>query len=318
VPRMALWLLIGIGYFLAGPSPVGSPLTLPLRLCVLTGLLVAQIYHLWRVSSSVQLHQSQWLTIGLTVFISLTVALLVISSIDQSHTVLAAASFFGALTGAEALQLARCWQVSSPLGRQQTKWIAFGIAVFVVMAAVLLAPALVFPSLGTSGAFYQSIHTVFLIVASLLLPATIIIAILRYHLWDIDRLINRTLVYGALTGLLGILYGGLLIGLEGLTELVTKQASRPVVLVVSTLAIFVLVQPLRNRLQNVVDRRFYRRKYDAGKTLAAFSATLQSEIDLEQLRRQLLHVVEETMQPAHLTLWLRPPIGRPAGHPDNR
>jgi hypothetical protein len=314
-PRAAFWLLIGIGYFLAGPSPADSALTLPLRLSVLIALLVAQIYHLWRVSGSVQPHKSQWMTIGLTVFIGLTLIFLAISSVDRSLTVLVVASFYGALTGTYALQLARYWQVSSTLGRQQTKWIAFGIATFVMMAAILLAPVLVVPSLGTSGAFYQSIHTVILIAASLLLPVTIIIAILRYHLWDIDRLINRTLVYGSLTGLLGILYGGLLIGLGSLTELVTRQVSRPVVLVVSTLAIFALVQPLRNRLQNMVDRRFYRRKYDAEKTLTAFSATLRSEIDLEQLRRQLLHVVEETMQPAHFSLWLRPPDRRAPSRP---
>jgi hypothetical protein len=191
------------------------------------------------------------------------------------------------------------------VGRQQTKWIAFGFAVFVTLAAVLLVPVLFLPSLGSSGSFYQTIHTLVLIVASLVLPVTITLAILRYRLWDIDSLINQTLVYGSLTGLLGALYAGLLISLESLAGLMNKQASQPIVLVVSTLAIAALIQPVRSRLQRVIDRRFYRRKYDAEKTLADFSATLQNEVDLEQVRSQLLTVVEETMQPAQVTLWLR-------------
>jgi hypothetical protein len=154
-----------------------------------------------------------------------------------------------------------------------------------------------------------------MIVVSLIMPVSITIAILRYRLWDIDGLINRALVYGSLTGLLGMLYFGLLIGLEGLAGLVTKQASQPVVLVVSTLAIAALVQPLRSRLQNIIDRRFYRRKYDAEKTLAAFSAALQREVDLDQVRQRLLSVVDETMRPAGVSLWLRQPEGHPSDNP---
>jgi hypothetical protein len=246
------------------------------------------------------------MTLGLMALIGLAMVFLVSADVDQSLSSLASLLFYAALAGTEA-QLSRYWRVTSPLGRQQTKWIAFGIALFVAMATALLAPVLFMPSLGTSGSFYQTIRTVVLIVASLMVPVSITIAILRYRLWDIDSLINQTLVYGSLTGLLGILYIGLLVSLEGLATLVTKQASQPVVLVVSTLAIAALVQPLRNHLQQVIDRRFYRRKYDAEKTLADFSAVLQNEVDLEQVRSQLLSVVEETMQPTQVTLWLRQP-----------
>jgi hypothetical protein len=155
------------------------------------------------------------------------------------------------------------------------------------------------------------------IVVSLVVPVTIIIAILRYRLWDIDGLINRALVYGSLTGLLGILYFSLLIGLESLAGLMNKQAGQPIVLVVSTLAIAALVQPLRSRLQRMIDRRFYRRKYDAEKTLAAFSVELQSEVDLDQVCHHLLSAVDETMRPAQVSLWLRQPEGHAVDHSYN-
>jgi hypothetical protein len=142
----------------------------------------------------------------------------------------------------------------------------------------------------------------------LLIPLTIGFSILRYRLYDIDLLINRTLVYGTLTVLLTLIYVGLVISLQAFVPLFTGQISQsPVVIDASTLVIAALFQPLRSRIQRVIDRRFYRSKYDAAKIVAAFSATLRQEVDLDQLREQLLAVVQETMQPAHVSLWLRKP-----------
>ena len=129
---------------------------------------------------------------------------------------------------------------------------------------------------------------------------------LRSRLWEIDVLINRTLVYGTLTVILTVVYVGLVIGLQALLRGVISQ-DNSVAIVLSTLAIYVLFQPLRQGIQRLIDRRFYRSKYDAAKTVAAFSATLRQEVDLDQLREQLLAVVQEAMQPAHVSLWLCPP-----------
>ena len=136
-------------------------------------------------------------------------------------------------------------------------------------------------------------------------PVAIGFAVLKYRLYDIDLLINRTLVYGSLTTTLVALYFVVIVLLQRLFVLLTGQQSTLAV-VASTLLIAALFNPLRRRIQSFIDRRFYRSKYDARKTLEAFSATLRDETDLDALSNDLVGVVRETMQPAHVSLWLRP------------
>jgi hypothetical protein len=144
----------------------------------------------------------------------------------------------------------------------------------------------------------------------LLVLFSISVAVLRSHLFDIDVLINRTLVYGSLTATLALVYFGGVTATQAVLQTSTGQERLPqLVIVASTLVIAALFNPLRRGIQSFIDRRFYRRKYDARRTLETFSATLRDETNLEALDDELVGVVRETMQPAHVGFWLRPPIG---------
>jgi len=183
--------------------------------------------------------------------------------------------------------------------RQQIKWLTYGTA---LMAVLIIGGFLVFndPNSPIVGLIFS--------FAIMLLPLSIGISILRNQLYDIDRLINSTLVYGLLTILLALVYFGLVFGLQALAHLFTGQILQsPFLIVTSTLIIAALFQPLRHRIQTIIDRRFYRRKYDAARTLETFNATLRHEVDLDTLSEHLLSVVQETMQPTHVSLWLRKP-----------
>ena len=180
---------------------------------------------------------------------------------------------------------------SRGIERQQMKWFVYAVAPVLVMPIEDYLPGI--------------ISSVALGAVLIGLPAAIGVAVLRYRLYDIDVLINRTLVYGSLTALLVTVYVGSIVVLQAVFRSLTGQDSQ-LTIVASTLAIAALFNPLHRRIQAFVDRRFYRRKYDAEKTVAAFSARLRDETDLAELNEELLAVVMETMQPAHVSLWLRP------------
>jgi hypothetical protein len=188
--------------------------------------------------------------------------------------------------------------------RQQIKWLAYGGVVAV--GTSLVAGAISIWSVTVSIAVTN--------LALLALPVFTGIAIVRYRLYDIDFLINRTLVYGFLTALLAAVYFGGVTATQTAFRALSGQQEQPqLAIVISTLVIAALFNPLRRRIQAFIDRRFYRRKYNARKTLDAFSARLRDETDLEALNAELVSVVRETMQPAHVSLWLRRPNPAPTG-----
>ena len=205
--------------------------------------------------------------------------------------------------------------------RQQIKWIALAAAVVGLLYLIAMIFAFVFPS----GAWFQPGSPLWLdvigytaLLSFTLVPIAVGFAVLKYRLYDIDVIINRALVYGSLTVTLALVYFGGVTGTQALLGTLTGQRELPqLAVVVSTLAIAALFNPLRRRIQTFIDRRFYRRKYDARKTLEAFSARLRDETDLDNLTGDLVGVVRETIQPEHATLWLRDLDGTVTRDPDS-
>ena len=188
--------------------------------------------------------------------------------------------------------------------RQQIKWLLYAAPIWFFGSALKIA---VFYSELVEGAWGLWIGYVLVAVGGLSGPVAIGVAILRYRLYEIDIVINRTLVYGSLTVSLALVYIGGVTATQTIFRTLTGQAEQSqLAIVVSTLVIAALFNPLRRRIQGFIDRRFYRSKYDARKTLEDFSAKLRDETNLDALRDDLVGVVRETMQPAHVTLWLRP------------
>ena len=211
--------------------------------------------------------------------------------------------------GAVYAQIYRYRHVSTLPERQQTKWVLFGILLWLLLLAVLSVPysiELNLPS-GSPLPWWSLVSSTGWWLTLTIVPLSLSIAVLRYRLYEIDLLINRTLVYGSLTAMLLAVYFGGVAATQGIFRTITGHEQQPqLAVVVSTLVIAALFNPLRRRIQSFIDRRFYRRKYDARKTLEAFSAKLRDETDLDALRDDLVGVVKETMQPAHVSLWLRP------------
>ena len=214
--------------------------------------------------------------------------------------------FLGFLVVSLLVQVYRYRRVSTLIQLQQTKWVVFGVLSAVLGSISIIVASKFLPHAQSPGTWGFLVGNTVLYLFGALIPLSIASAILRSRLWDIDVLINKALVYGSLTALLALLYFGLIFVLQSLFQGLFKQ-NNAVAIVVSTLAIAALFQPLRHRIQRFIDRRFYRSKYDAAKTLEAFSATLRNEVDLNQLRAELVAVVQETMQPVHISLWLRSP-----------
>jgi hypothetical protein len=200
----------------------------------------------------------------------------------------------GAMVGSAVSLIVRLRRVGGEQ-RQQIKWLAYGGAIMVggICVGVVVIP------------WNVPVSIVIMSVSLLGLPVFTGIAIVRHHLYDIDILINRTLVYATLTATLTLVYFGGVAGLQRLLSPVMGEGNGLAV-VASTLLIAASFNPLRRRIQTFIDRRFYRKKYDARKTLEGFSARLRDETDLKALNDELVHVVRETMQPAHVSMWLRP------------
>jgi glucan phosphoethanolaminetransferase (alkaline phosphatase superfamily) len=216
--------------------------------------------------------------------------------------------FLGLWTCCALAQVYRYRRVSGPVERQQTKWVVFGVTVCAALLVGFLLPIVFFPVLTRPGVLSLVLDLTGLTIGGslglLLIPLSIGAAILRYRLYDIDVIINRALVYVTLTLTLAVVYFGSVAVLQYLLRSLTGQDAQ-LTIVASTLGIAALFQPLRRRIQSTIDRRFYRRKYDTARTLEDFSARLRNDRDLEQLKGELLSVARETMQPSHVSLWLR-------------
>ena len=222
--------------------------------------------------------------------------------------VLIAANFLLLLGSTAGIQVYRYLHIYNPVQRQQTKWLVFAFSVIVVLLVLYLAIGGLVPAFSQPDSLYRLTRATIEMIFFLLIPLSIGIAILRYRLWDIDVIIHRTLVYGTLTAMLTIVYAALVIALQFLSHRLTGQTEEnPLAIVASTLVIAALFNPLRKRIQAFIDRRFFRRKYDAARTLEAFSAITRNEVDLNRLSEQLVAVVHETMQPAFVSLWLHKP-----------
>jgi hypothetical protein len=194
--------------------------------------------------------------------------------------------------------------------REQIKWLAFAASfvgvtyLCVLIGGFLFSPGAPFGRSTTP--VWLSLGQNLILVSYASIPTAIGFAVLKYRLYDIDIIINRTLVYGSLTLTLALVYLGGVVGTQAVFRTLTGQQQQPqLAVVVSTLAIAALFNPLRRRIQSFIDRRFYRSKYDAAKTLEAFGASLREEVDLENLAGELVGVVKQTIQPAHVSLWLR-------------
>jgi len=211
---------------------------------------------------------------------------------------------------ASAVSLVLRYRHSREDVRQQIKWIAFAASLVALTYLIAMVASLIHPSeawLTTGSVLWLNLLTIAALLSFVTIPIAVGFAVLKYRLFEIDLLINRTLVYGSLTAMLALVYLAGVATTQAIFRSLTGQERQPqLAVVISTLVIAALFNPLRRRIQSFIDRRFYRKKYDARKTLEVFTAKLRDETDLELLHAELIGVVKETMQPSHISLWQRP------------
>ena len=247
---------------------------------------------------------TRWLAVA---FIANEASRVFLTSVYSRTPVLETVSylvFLGGVAFVVWFQVYRYRRISSPEQRRQTRWVVFGLTLGIAGTFPFQFPVDI-SLVGGDTPLTLLLLKVGFSLSFLLVPLSIGLAVLRSRLFDVDVLINRTLVYGSLTVTLVVLYFGLIVLLQSIFVALTGQRYTLAV-VATTLSIAALFNPLRRRIQAVIDRRFYRKKYDARKTVGAFSAKLRDETDLEALNRELVEVVRETIQPEHVSLWLRP------------
>jgi serine phosphatase RsbU (regulator of sigma subunit) len=222
--------------------------------------------------------------------------------------------FFGVLIPIAGVtsQALRLRQATSAAQREQSRVLIWALALALGATLALLGLKLAIDGVGLDDATVRELNGLSFLVFPVLfaaIPVTLTVVLVRYRLWDIDRVINQTMVYATLTGVLGLAYLASVVVLQDLLDPITSHSD--LVLIGSTLAVAALFRPARDRIQALIDRRFYRSRYDAARTLDAFSARLRDELDLGAVARELLAAAEETMRPARMALWLRP-SGDPA------
>jgi hypothetical protein len=302
------WMVLAIGYFVVTypinvfisltPSNQFAAPSLP-QLLTLPGAIVPYAVFLLFPSGR---FVPRWSWLVLIAWVLWYLPVHIQSGLLDGPLVLGYPVFYGAIL---VLQVYRYRRDSTPLERQQTKWVSASFIATLLTNQVFWQSTYV-PVLFTFAAFvvYQ--------VSLLFLPVAFFIAVQRYRLYDIDALINRALVYGSLTAIVVAAYVAGVIGAQQLVSVFIPDArsGQPVFIVGTTLLVAALFQPLRRWLQAGIDRAFYRRKYDASLTLTAFGAKMRVETDLKELSEHVVAVVRETMQPAHVTLWLRHPAVR--------
>ncbi len=213
-------------------------------------------------------------------------------------------AFFIALVAVVAVALIGRFRSARGQTRQQLKWLAFAIVLIVLLWAQALVWMMRYPTAAATPFWAQALEQLS-IFSMVLIPVSAGIAVLRYRLYEIDRIINQALVYFSLTAALALVYFGLVFVLQALLNLLTGEGRSSITTVLSTLAIAGLFTPLRRRIQQVIDRRFYRKRYNAERILDRLSGVLRSEVDLQIMSDQLVAMVEETFQPSQAALWIK-------------